>query len=132
MKGTNMTVVQMQRIATDYGTISVEADTGPDEIAILKQVKPCSFSEFCYTGNSRAGRNSSNYDDLEAWFVAAGLTIKDDDLAFLIHDLERTSGVTALEHRGKTLRYHVQARHGEPHPGFGHRWRADYRLIACH
>ncbi len=128
------TVAKMRRITTNAGdAISIEADTDQATIAILKAAPVTSFSEFVYTGNSPNGSNNGNYDDLEAFFKGAGLTIKDDDLDYLIYNLERISGVTSLQHRGKTLRYHVQA-HPPKSEGtlgqFGYRWRADYRLIS--
>lgn len=124
---------RMRRITTSAGdTISVEPDTDEATIAILKAAPVTRFSEFVYTGNSSNGQNNGNYEDLEMFFRSSGLTIKDDDLSELIYNLERISGVTSLRHRGKTIRYHVQA-HPSRSEGtlgqFGYRWYADYRLI---
>lgn len=134
-----MTTAQMKRITTNAGdTISIEADTDAATIAILKAAPVTRFSEFVYTGNSSAGQNSGNYEDLEAFFRAAGLVILSesddeigpiDDVDVLIYNLERQTGISAIRHRGKTMRYHVQARQGESHREFGYTWRADYRLI---
>lgn len=125
-----MTTVQMRTIRTNDGSlIKVEADTDDATIAILKAAPVTAFSEFVYTGNSSRGENNGNYDDLEAFFLNSGLKIEDDDLNILIWNMERVTGCTALQHRGKTIRYHVQARQGEGHREFGYTWRAEYRLI---
>lgn len=134
-----MTTAQMKRITTNAGDqISVEADTDAATIAILKAAPVTRFSEFVYTGNSSNGQNSGNYEDLEAFFRASGLTIlteqdaecgEVDDIDVLRYNLERRTGISAIRHRGKTIRYHVQAHKSESHGGFGYTWRADYRLI---
>lgn len=121
---------EMRRIRTNDGeTISIEADTDERTIAILKSAPVVRFSEFVYTGSHPRGENNGNYADMESFLLGSGLTLMDDDLTFLLYDIERVSGITALVHRGKTMRYHVQARRGERHGDFGYTWRADYRLI---
>lgn len=106
----------MRKIRTNDGsTISVEADTDERTIAILKAAPVTNFQEFVYTGNHPAGQNSGNYEDLERFFTGSGLKIVGDDLDILIYNIERMTGISALRHRGKTIRYHVQARKGEGH-----------------
>lgn len=118
-------------------TIGIEDGTDERTIEILKAATPCVFTEFVYTGNSSQGRNSGNYEDVEAWLKAAGLEIvegegDDDDLSILLYSLEKTTGIHALEHRGKRLRYHVQRRQmNTSHDSFGYRWCAEFRLISC-
>ena len=96
----------MKNITTaDGARIKVEEGTDDATIALLKTAPVVKFSEFVYTGNSRNGHNSGNYEDLERFFVEAGLAIQDDDLTMLIDDIHETTGVASLVHRGKRLRY---------------------------
>ena len=126
-----MQTMRMIQITTDDGSrISVEADADQVTIAILKAVSVCRFSEWHYTGNSPNGDNTGNYDDLEAWFRAAGLTIKDDDFSWLHYSMpEGVTGVDTLAHRGKTIRFHAQVRRGGESNQFGYRTIVEYRLI---
>ena len=91
----------------------------------------CRFQEFHYTGNHPRGENSGNYDDMEVWLKAAGLTIVNDDLSMLLHAMAMPTGVATLTHRGKVLRYHGQVRR-IPHLGtYGYTTITEYRLISC-
>jgi hypothetical protein len=88
------------------------------------------FSEYHYTGNSPNGTNNGNYDELERWFIAAGLTIKDDDLAMLMDNLEPYGGVHSLTHRGKTIHYRATPRPiTQSNPQFGYRTNVIYTLL---
>jgi hypothetical protein len=121
-----------RQIRTNSGdTISVAVDTDAATIAILKAAPVTRLSVFFYLGN-RPNRTPKrgNYDDMEAFFRAAGLEIIDDDLEVLLYNLAHTSGIAELTHRGKTIRYHVQERPGTPHRNKrDYTRRADYRLI---
>ena len=115
----------------DGATISVDAGTSAADIATLRAAKACRFREFHYTGNHPRGENSGNYEDIEAWLRESGLTIKDDDLSILLYSMDQTTGIEALTHRGKTLRYHVQRRNAGPGDQYGYTTIAEYRLISC-
>ena len=122
----------MQSIKTNDGaTISVDAGTSAADIATLKAAAPCRFQEFHYTGNHPNGENSGNYEDVEAWLQAAGLTLKDDDLSILLYSMDQTTGIETLKHRNKTLRYHVQRRDVGKGDQYGYTTIAEYRLISC-
>ena len=115
----------------DGATISVDAGTSAADIVTLKAAKACRFQEFHYTGNHPRGENSGNYEDIEAWLKAAGLTLKNDDLSILLYSMGEITGIEALRHRGKTLRYHVQRRNAGPGDQYGYTTIAEYRLISC-
>lgn len=87
------------------------------------------FSEFHYTGNHVQGRNSGNYEDLEAWAEAAGLDLDNRDLFW--DRLERIAGTHELRLGGRTLRYTVQVLRSERSGSFGRTYRRRYRLIEC-
>lgn len=88
------------------------------------------FSEYHYTGNSPNGQNLGNYDELEQWFVDAGLMLKNDDFTFLSYNLETQTGEYSLTHRGKTIRYRVQRhRNSQSNPQFGYRTNVTYTLL---
>lgn len=115
----------------DGATISVDAGTSAADIATLKAAAPCRFQEFHYTGNHPNGENSGNYEDVEVWLQAAGLTLKDDDFSDLLYSMGEITGIETLRHRGKTLRYHVQRRDAGRADQYGYTTIAEYRLISC-
>ena len=128
----------MQKLRTyDNAVIWVENATDAATRAALKGALAMIFSEYGYTGNSAAGTNS-NYEDLAPWLHASGLQLIEDtdteeepDLPFLLLNLEKTTGIATLSHRGKTLRYHAQQRRGHDFTGMGYLYHIEYRLIDC-
>ena len=115
----------------DGEMISVDAKTSAADIATLKVAAPCRFQEFHYTGNHPRGENSGNYEDVESWLWESGLTLKNDDLSILLYSMGEITGIEALRHRGKTLRYHVQRRNAGPGDQYGYTTITEYRLISC-
>jgi hypothetical protein len=128
----------MKQITTNDGSrIYVEDDVSDEIINILKQAPVLKFQEFHYTGNSSKGQNSGNYEELEEWIRSTGLDIWevgengfDRDIDWLMYNLDGTTGINKLSHRGKTVYYHAQGRKGEGHMQFGYTSRMEYRLIS--
>jgi hypothetical protein len=88
------------------------------------------FSEYHYLGNSPNGQNLGNYDELEQWFVNAGLTLKEDDFTFLAYSLETSKGDYTLNHRGVTIRYRVHPhRNTQRNPQFGYCTNVTYTQL---